>query len=265
LENQGAEFELNTVNLKYEGFQWTSNFNISFNKNKITKLVDNQQEIKSIPLKVGEPIGVYYIYNWAGVNPADGRPMYYDKNGELTYRVISGDQIWTSHADPDYFGGFTNAFSYKGIELSVQFTYQVGGKSVNTEKQQFAARSGNTADRNQYKDVFTERWQKPGDLTWVPRPMYNNGYFGSPTNFSGYNTRGLESNDFLRLKQLNISYNLPSKIVKKMRLSGLQIYAQATNLWTLTNYTGYDPEFVGSDFGIYPQGKNITGGVKISF
>jgi len=265
VENKGLEIELNTTNLRLEGFEWRTNFNISFNENKVTKLVNNQDEIKGSGLKVGKPIGIYYITEWAGVNPADGRPMFYDKNHELTYRVLADDAIWTGQPDPKYFGGLTNTFSYKGFELSILFTFQVGAKSINTEKQQFAARSGNTLDRNQYLSVYEDRWTTPGQSTWVPRPMYGSAYFGSPTSFYGYNTRGLESTDFVRLKSLTISYNLPEKATKFLQISNLQVFAQGTNLWTKTNYTGYDPEFSGTDFGVYPQGKSITGGLKVTF
>lgn len=118
---------------------------------------------------------------------------------------------------------------------------------------------------NQFGFVFDERWRNPGDMTWVPRPMNASAYAATPTSFFGHNSSGLEKVDYLRLKDISFSYELPNSLIQRARLSSLQIFAQATNLLTWTTYSGLDPEFTGDDFGVYPQGKVVTFGLRTSF
>ena len=146
VENKGIEFYLNTVNFNINGLKWTSSFNIAHNKNKVVALIDNADKV-GYSLKVGMPINAYYTYDWAGINPADGRAMYYDKNGNITYKPTTEDRIWLNK-DPDFTGGLGNKLSYKGIELSVFFQFSYGGRAYSGDFYR-TARAGSSGDRNQ--------------------------------------------------------------------------------------------------------------------
>ncbi len=263
MKNEGIEFTLNTVNIQKNKFTWSTDFNISLLRNEITKLLPGQDYLDT-RTKVGQSLNDWYIFQYAGVNPADGRPMYYDKNGDITYIPKFEDRAWFGPQVPTRYGGITNTFSFGGFSFSFFLQYS-GGNYRNLTEKQFGFRSGNTGDRNQFQYVFDDRWKQPGDMTYVPRPMNGNVYGGSPTSFYGLNSWSLENMEYLRLKDINITYNLPKSLVSRVGLGSLQIFGQATNMLTWTKYRGLDPEFTGDDFGVYPQGKVVTFGVKSSF
>ncbi|MFA7116154.1 MAG: TonB-dependent receptor [Bacteroidales bacterium] len=265
IENKGIEFTLNTINIKTTDFEWNSSFNISHNTNKVKELIDGVETI-GYSLKVGEPVNTYCTYEWAGVNPADGRPMYYDKNGNITYEPKVEDRKWIGSLDPVVLGGFGNDFRYKNISLSIFFQFQQGGQTYSSDFKRLA-RSGNSIDRNQYQNQYDDYWKEPGDITEVPMPSKSNHYYHHNPVTSPYSTstRSYLSTDYLRLKNITLSYDFSKKLCNKMSLDGIQIYAQATNIWTYTKFQGWDPELTGDDTGVYPQGKNITAGLKISF
>ncbi|WP_299822627.1 TonB-dependent receptor [uncultured Pontibacter sp.] len=270
-QNKGIELEISTVNVDAGGFKWVTDFNISFIKNEVTKLLDGQNSIGTSTV-VGRPLGSILTYRYAGVNPADGRAMWYDDKGEITYSVATKDRAYIGTTQPDYFGGFTSTFSYKGLELSGFFQYQVGNLVLNQDGI-FMSRSGSTVDRNQYASMM-DRWTKPGDITSVPKPWYGGSNVGpepgttvATSSLYALSDRFYEDGSYIRLKQLMLSYNLPASLTQLARLNNVKVYAQANNLWTLTEYTGYDPEFVNSsgDYGVYPQSKSYTVGINVGF
>lgn len=267
LRNTGFEFQINTFNIKAGDFEWKTDLNITFQHIEITSLIDSLQDLGDQRNKIGYQPWTSRLRVWAGVNPADGRPMFYDKNGNITYRPVDADYVWQKRGpEPTFFGGISNDISYKGITLTAFFQFSMGNSGTNSEAT-FLNRSGNTAERNQYTYTYNNRWTTPGQITDVAKPWYNNTYLGGATSPYTTSTYHYEPLDYLRLKNVMLSYTIPASLTKKIKIDNLQVFAQGTNLWTKTNYTGYDPEFSAADgdFGTYPQSKSYTFGIKMSF
>lgn len=264
--NKGLEFLVSSKNLKGE-FSWDTDFNISFNKNKLTKMgmtpVYYYAEIyetkeNAIILKEGYELGTFFGYISEGVDPETGNIRYKDlnKNGITD----PGDRTTIGHAQPDFIYGMTNTFSYKGFSLSLFLQGSQGNDIFNASKIDM---EGMIDFRNQSKNVL-DRWRRPGMITDIPRG-------GNPENIHN-STRFIEDGSYLRLKNVTLSYDFKSDWLKKIHLSKLQIYATAQNLLTFTNYKGYDPEVnaygtnaveQGVDYGTYPQSKSIVFGFNI--
>ena len=263
LRNRGIEFELSTRNLVGE-FKWSTNFNISFIKNKVISLLNGQDRINTATV-VGRPLNSIFTYKYAGVNPADGRPMYYDTLGNITYIPVARDRYYLDKTfDANFYGGITNTFSYGDWELRAFFQFSGGNYAYNQDRL-FASRSGSTVDRNQYRDQL-RRWQKPGDITDVPKP-----YFGGTIPDANANAflsdRFFERGDYIRLKEVVLAYNFNKRVTQRLGIQNGRFYVSGVNLWTKTAYTGYDPEFVDNssgDFGVYPQGRQMTVGIQLT-
>jgi TonB-linked SusC/RagA family outer membrane protein len=267
LRNTGYEFQINTFNVKAGDFEWKTDLNFTYQKIEITSLIDTLSDLGDQRNKIGYQPWTSRLRVWAGVNPADGRPMFYDKNGNITYRPVDADYVWQKRGpEPTFFGGISNDLTFKGITLSAFFQFSMGNSGTNSEAT-FLNRSGNTAERNQYTYVLNNRWTTPGEMTYVAKPLYNNTYMGGAISPYSASTYQYEPLDYMRLKNIMVSYTIPVKFTKKIKIDNLTVYAQGTNLWTKTPYTGYDPEFSAADgdFGTYPQSKSYTFGVKMSF
>lgn len=267
LENKGIDFEIGTVNVNTGGFKWTSSFNITFIQNKLLAL--NGPQVATIGTglynhyEVGKPIGLVYTYKWAGVNPADGRPMFYDKNNNITYAPSTSDQIVAGTNIPKFYGGFSNSFSYKGLSLEVFFQYQYGNKAF-LQTQQILEESGSVLLDNQTLNQL-QRWTTPGQITSVPRP-FSAGNEPGGKDPTGNSTRFVQEASYIRLKQVTLNYRLPSAIASRMKMTGVNLFIQAINLATFTNYRGDDPEQAGNNnLNAYPNSRSITGGVTIEF
>jgi TonB-linked SusC/RagA family outer membrane protein len=268
VQNEGIEFALNTINLDTKsGFKWSSDFNISFQRNKVLALTGGQDRIGT-SFFVGEPIDLIYTYGWAGVNPADGRPMWYDVNGHYTYNLIAAnDQKIQGTRYPKFFGGFNNTVSYKNLNLDFLFQYQYGNKSFVSFFQNIW-NSGYTDD-NQIVSQLADQWTVPGQITAVPRvlrqtPHLNNS--GALSNaVTTASTRYLFDASYIRLKNITLSYNLPASISSKVKLRNIRVFATGINVLTFTKYPGLDPEApIGvNEIGNNPQARTYTGGLQI--
>lgn len=264
VRNEGVDIHLSTLNITGKEFEWETSFNISFNNNHITELQDGLEELGNY--KVGKGITQSYVYKWAGVNTSDGRPMYYDQDGYITYSPTIEDRYWIKGTDPTLYGGMENTFRWKGISLSFFLQFQRGAAKYWSDK---TVLIGQAADNNLLKDIYDGYWKAPGDVTWVPLPMLNGSYPGNPMKYDANVDPGMslifESTNFIKLKNINLSYNLPKKLVEKLKLQDIQVYGTAYNVWTSTPYQGYDPESIGNDRGLYPQSKSYNFGIKINF
>jgi TonB-dependent starch-binding outer membrane protein SusC len=274
MENKGIEFTLNTVNVAGKDFRWNTSINFARNRNKLTKL-DGQQD-RIIPadarypnaLIVGESIGIFYGVKFAGADPANGDPIYYLADGKTTTNDYnSAGKFIIGDPNPDWIGGINNSFSYKGIELSVLFQ-GVFGNQVADGGGGFMSASADWFD-NQTRDQLN-RWQKPGDVTMVPQARINRfGDFESPSISSRY----VYDATYVRLKNVSLSYTIPTKLLSKIKLSNAKIYATGVNLHTFTKYPGFDPEVntdyrasnvnQGGDFYAAPQIRSIVFGITI--
>jgi TonB-linked SusC/RagA family outer membrane protein len=260
IENKGIELLLSTVN--FDGaFKWTTTFNIAFQKNKILSLYDTLQFLPSnLAIRVGAPVGSNYTALYNGVNPATGRAMWLDVNGDITYNPATADRKLYGDNNPKQVGGLANTFSYKNFEVDVFFNYEYG--RINQDGL-YVRMTDFSRLSNTYLDEFSRRWQKPGDVTDVPRP--NGGASEARgANFTG-GTRSFFKQDYVRLKQVTVTYNLPGNMAKRMGINSARLYVQAVNLWTYTKWPGYDPEFNGDDRGLLPQSKNVTVGLTVGF
>jgi len=275
LENKGFEFVINSDNFVGD-FKWSTSFNFSINKNKITELANGQQLIDlggsdfMNVIMVGQPLGVFYGAEYAGVDPENGDGLFYvnDEGGgvatttdfNLANYVVIGDP------NPDFISGITNNISYKNVGFD--FVFQgVYGNDVNLQGDYWMSSNASQYD-NQTIDQL-DAWQNPGDETDVPenRLLFPNGT-------EARSSRYLSDASYLRLKTVTLSYTIPEKLTTKMNMTSLRLYASAYNLYTFTNYRGWDPEvstdsftdnvYYGIDFYSAPQPKTIVFGVSIA-
>ncbi len=270
LRNEGIELEINTVNVVAGDFKWSTFFNISFQDTEVLELAGDSDTLVLAndggTYIVGQEARAFYLQEWAGVNPADGRGFWYDQNGNIVYQNISGDtRAIRGSANPDHFGGITNSFSYKGLQLDVLFQWQAGHLKRFTTGSTLNA-AGSFESTNQLITQLNNYWRTPGQITDVTAPFINevhpNGG-GSPTN--GNDTREVYDASFIRLKNIGLSYVFPPKVLNKLKIQSLRLYAQGVNIWTATDWPGLDPEVNGADFGDFPQGRTYTVGINVGF
>ncbi|QNA42915.1 SusC/RagA family TonB-linked outer membrane protein [Lacibacter sediminis] len=259
VENEGLELLLSVK--PFDGkFKWTSSFNIAFQRNKVKELYDGLQALPGdASIRVGSPLGSFFVAEWAGVNPATGRGMWYDINGNITYNPTAADRKIVGNIYPSKFGGWNNTLSYKGFSLDVFFQYEYGRIRQDGQYTQMMRMAGATVNTLLYG--YNTRWQKPGDVVPTPRPFNGLADFNSVG--WGTGTRYLFKTDYIRLKQLTLGYDITSELAKRMKIDGARVYVQGINLWTYTKWPSYDPEFTGDNFGIIPQSKNITVGLQV--
>lgn len=272
VRNEGIEIELGAVVVDTRGFQWTSDFNISFQRNELLRLMDDLEymSIGGSLFFVGRSLGDYYMYRYAGVNPANGLPMFYDSRGYITYQPVAsrggnpldGDRYFVGNSLPSSVGGWNNRFTYAGFSLDVLFQFNFGQITYDAFQGSFTdgafwRRGGLTANSR-------NRWTTPGQITSVERAYINSAYPGRTSGFV-QSTRFLQSASYIRLKNVRASYAVPPRLVNPVGLNRAALFVQATNLHTWTNYPGIDPEVVGTNDGVYPQPRAFTTGIEIGF
>ena len=246
-------------------FKWSSTFNISFIKNKVVSLYGGLDVLPGSPqIKVGESPDSYFNYRWAGVDPATGRPMWYDINGNITHNPTANDRVFIGKNNPDYFGGWLNNFSYKGFEVDAFFQYEYG-RLVYESQLQWESRIGYAGVTATHL-FFDQRWTTPGQVTSVPRPTSSGIDQNSADKVATLQgSRFFYHTDYIRLKQLTVAYNIPQKLLNKVKMNSVRVYAQGINIWTYTKHKGLDPEYTGSNNTAIPVAKNMTVGVTLGF
>lgn len=271
MKNKGFEFSVSSNNLEGE-FSWTTALNISANRNEITKLYGDIDRILdesrgnrgNNSIFVGHPIGVFYGYHWLGVDPSTGDCVYEDLDGDN--EITSSDQKIIGNPHPKFVGGFTNVFSYKGITLNMLLQYTYGNEMYNASRMYIEGMGEND---NQTTEVL-RRWTQPGDITDVPRATS----LGYDDNANQKSNRFIEDGSFLRIKNVNLSYDLPKSVVSKLKMSNTKVYLTIQNLYTFTNYSGMDPDvnfagssniYIGTDFFTYPQARTVSIGISTNF
>lgn len=269
MRNKGIEITLRTQPVVTKNFSWFLDVNATSNQNRILKLYNGQDIYNSdLSLNIyreGQDIQSFYLRPWAGVNPADGRPMYYDQKGEIIYQIDqAGDnRKIAGSAAPKVYGGITNTFRYKNFELTAMLYYTVGNKIYDQSLLTYTS-MGYRGLYNQSKDILTDAWQKEGDISSLPKAYY--GYAANV--FGGYSMdKLLFDGSYLRLRDLTFAYNLPEKWMKAIKFSSCRLYVQGSNLFTVTKFPDADPEAGLSGYYSYgyPNMRTFTLGANIKF
>lgn len=267
MRNTGVELEVRSNNIKTKDFSWTTAFNLSHNKNKILKLADLPWFVDGRYVrKEGYPFNTIYLREYAGVDPETGSALYYDnqqdENGNYTKNKVTdpgqASPIPLKDITPTISGGFMNTFNYKFIDLSFNLSYSFGGYSYDNASY-ILQDDGYSVISNKSTEQ-RRRWQKPGDITDVPRFVYGNKKGGN------YNSsRAIHSTDHIRLKSLILGLNAPKAWLQKLGIGNARIYFSGTNLLTWAAYDQYDPEMSGV-VGFYtPPLKTYAFGLELNF
>ena len=265
IDNKGIEFTLNTVNISTKDFLWTTSFMISYNDNKIKELYDGKQDVNK-SLFVDRPISQYYLLKSEGIwqiNEAAEAAKYNAQPGDRKIRdekkdyVINGeDRVFCGVSTPKYYGSFTNTFSYKGFDLTAFFTF-AGGHKINNTLNRYLNSFNVWGNMSEIYYKYYWRQDKPNNKYPAPRvgSAYANGD-GTDAN--------LQKGDYLRLRNLELGYNLPKNIIKSIKASNLRVYFSVQNLFTATEFTGFDVES-SDNTNPYPNARSFIGGISLNF
>lgn len=259
--NMGAELNIDADILRIGDFVWNVNANVSYNDNRITELYNGKSEYvvstTGTKLVVGHSIGEFYLNRYAGVNPINGDPLWYDKDGNITTEFRESDKVMVgkSYIAP-WQGGFGTVLSWNGLTVSAQFSWVADRYMINNDRF-FEEGGGNFDVYNQSRRMLYDRWKNPGDITDIPR------HGVTPQS----DTHLLEDASFLRLKNLQVAYSLPENLLSKTRFfTAARVYVQSQNLLTFTPFSGLDPE---SSLNVYraqyPMSRQFTFGIELSF
>lgn len=303
IRNRGLEFTLNTVNIKTKNFSWNSNINISFNRDKLLALNDNQQNLQT-PISwetaystnplymatVGGSAAKFYGYQWDGVyqysdfNLANG--VYTLKSnittngatrnsiqpGDIKYKDLNGDNVVDASDKttignplPKHTGGFSNNFAYKNFDLNIFFQWSYGNDVFNANRIIFEGDALGYRNLNQYAS-YTARWTPTNPSTTLAR-------IGGQGPKGVYSSNDVEDGSYLRLKTVSFGYRLPATLLKKIKVSDIYFSVSGQNLVTWTKYSGMDPEVSvqntaltpGFDYSAYPRARTLTFDLKVSF
>ncbi len=273
MRNRGEEISIKGTPFQTRDFTWTTNFNIAFNKNTVTALVNHASYVNSVYHVVeGQDYYTYYARAYAGVDPANGNALWYtDATRTATTSLYNNAlRIDKYQADPKYFGGFNNTFSFKGITLAADFYYNFGNMIRDSWNNYLV--DGNSYTFNKYAYELN-RWTTPGQVTDVPKYVAG----GIANNASNsFSSRFLYYGDYIRLKNLTIGYDFKNiNYLKKLGISRLYLYGRGTNVWTKTydKRLPFDPEvgFSGAGNGTLegqsnleiPQARTFTIGLNV--
>lgn len=269
MSNWGLELAISSVNIDRGDWRWTTDFNISTNRNRLEKLSLQQvyyytqtSEALSeyvVRMTPGQPLSMFWGYTAQGVDPETGMIIYEDLNGDGKINV--SDKHYIGDANPLFTAGMTNNISWKGLNLSILLTSSVGNDIYNASKIEMI---GMYSGANQIKDA-TRRWRVPGQVTDIPKA-------GELDNLKA-STRWIEDGSYLKVKNITLSYDIVHPALRKAGISKIRPYVTLDNMITLTKYSGYDPEMsqytsatsMGIDWGTYPCVKTVLFGVNVEF
>ncbi|RZK19849.1 MAG: TonB-dependent receptor [Hymenobacter sp.] len=271
LRNKGLEIALNGRILDGD-FKWSVGGNLSFNRNLITNLptpiIPTGNTLSRV--QEGQPLGVFYGRQYAGVDPTTGDALYYQTDGTKSNSYASAPVVKLGNPNPKFTGGVTTNASFKGFDLSALGQFTSGNDIYNAAG---VYQSANAVYLDNQTIDQLNRWQKPGDITDVPQArLYGNNGGGSQIATS----RWIQDGSFFRIKNVTLGYNLPADLVKRGHIQTVRVYLTGQNLATFTKYTGYDPEvntyglgtanyLLGHDFYTPPLAKTYLLGVNIGF
>lgn len=294
--NKGWELNINASVIQQKDFTWNSSFNVTFLQNEVLALAAGNADIRPFTsgleqsniVRVGESIGSFYAIRTGGVNPANGQRIFFYRDGTAVQynHALTGAARWTNVATgmqapraadvvndgvvlgpalPKWTGGWDNTFKYKNFDLNILLFFSGGNYVYNGTK----AGLRDQRNWNNAKEVLT-RWTKPGDITNIPRPVFGDNISNGGIVIS----ENVEKGDFIKCRNLAIGYTLPKASCEKLGISSLRFYVQGQNLFTITKYTGFDPETstngnsnqaISVDRNSVPQARNINVGLNVGF
>jgi TonB-linked SusC/RagA family outer membrane protein len=276
VRNRGLEINLNTVNLD-GAFRWETNFNIAFNKNKVLQLDQGKDIIRDdgftppTIISVGHDMNSFYMRKWAGVDPANGDPLWEKVTTDASgNRVVSTTSVlseatsqFVGSFSPDFTGGFMNTFTYKAFSLSAFFNFVSGNEVFNSSRTSFDSDGAYETVNNMVPMDNWSRWEKPGDIATHPKAV-----FGGNKNSNKITSRYLEDGSYIRLRNVNFGYQLPKNFLSKIKVTNARVFVSGDNLWTSTKYSGMDPEVSlgpggGNSADRYPISRKIMFGINI--
>ena len=269
MKNSGYELAISTINLEpieSDGFRWTTDFNISWNKNEVTKLFRDEPfsvgYYSVSRVEVGHPLSAFYTLRFLGVDPATGDAIYDDVNGDGS--IGSADRVYVGSPHPDYWGGLTNQVTWRGFDLKgfVQF---VQGQMIFNGINVFANDGGYYFD-NKFRKVL-DSWKEPGDITDMPRASYD-----ANSGADLISSRYFEDGSYIRLQEITLGYRLPMQALGGIGMTEGRIYVSGRNLYTWTDYDGYSPDVnspgsssntsLATEFYAYPLPRTIMVGIS---
>ena len=259
--NKGVDIDLNVNLIKTKDIDWTFKANVNYNKNEITELFAGRDEYiianTGMKYEVGKPYGEFYMVEYAGVDPRDGKQMWYDKDGNLTkvFNEERDSKFLGKQRFAPWSGGFGTSFSWKGLSITADFAWQAG-KYMMSNDNWFIKNTGFATTYNQTTDMLNI-WTKPGDITDIPKA-------GEAMQ---RDSRLIEDASFLRMKNLIIQYAFPQKWMKATKgIQNAKVFFIGRNLFTATKFTGYDPE---PDINLvkfnYPNTRQFVFGMELTF
>lgn len=254
VRNSGIEISLEGDVIRQRDFVFTLNGNYSYNKNEITNLGQvDEFELGTSIIRTGLPIGTHYVVEWAGVDPANGQPLYRDLDGNVT-NVFSNAFKKAEFGSwlPPTTGGFGFDLRYKNFSTAAQFNFAHGNYLFNNQR--FFQENHGQAGFNQYRSMLNI-WQQPGDITDIQSPQFAR----------QFSSKDIEDASYLRFRNLVVSYNIPGRVFNN-EIRGMRLFVQGQNLYTWTKFTGFDPEdFNNISQYAYPLPRIFTGGIDINF
>ena len=299
MQNKGYELTLDLVPVQKKNFTWNMNFNIAVNRNKVTALTNDQYSLlRSVSwdqrfnaqypyiTQVGKPSGMMYGFIYEGTYKYEdfNGTMLKDgvaymtsvgqdkvKPGDPKYRDINKDGFIDDNdrtvigcGQPLHTGGFGNTFNFYGFDLNIFFSWSYGNDVINANRLYFE--NGSITNTNQLKS-YTKRWTPENPTSDIPRVG------ADIASMFVYSSRVVEDASFLRLRNVTLGYTLPRKTLRKMHFDTMRVYVSGENLWTLTKYTGPDPEVStrnsvltpGFDWSAYPRALGVTAGLSFTF
>ena len=293
MENKGFEFSIGSVNFQKKDFSWTTDLNLTFVKNKLLSLANNNSDVTFTYNinRVGYSIGSLFGYDYQGVNPANGNPLYKKADGTLIQgniatqnytsydptnpttvgtasNLVAADRVILGNSNPTYYGGLGNTFTFKNLDFNAFFVFSGGNKIMNVTRQESLL---NQKFLNGGIELLN-RWTPTNTVTDVPKLYYGRDNFINLN--SSATSRFIEDGKFIRCQNLILGYSIPQSIINTAKFNRVRVYAQVQNAFVITKYKGLDPELnfsnttnsqAGVDYNTNPLPRTYVLGINVGF
>ena len=270
MKNTGVELQVDGDIISKSDMLWTVGFNLAHNKTEILDLavdpdangIEKIEAGSFMHYVVGKSMYTFYLPDYYGVNPANGEALWVTDEGTLTNDYNKARKYYAGSPEPKLLGGFNTTFAWKGLSVSAFFEFKVGNYVCILNEHSYLNSDGGQMSMNQMASALNY-WKQPGDTGVNPKPIAGN----STNSATALSDRWLERGDYLRIKDVTVSYSLPQNILDKMHVKGLRFYVSGLNLYCFNDVNFWDPEMgvTGTGAGVYPLTKSFVGGIELSF